>query len=120
MPCCSRPGSISVMKQAYCSAVMRRTRWRMAASCSAGVIPAGSGLVTPRSVRICKPPTRTMKNSSRFEPVMARNFSRSSSGIVGSHASSSTRWLNSSQLSSRLMYLTRRVVAHVCLSCLAA
>ena len=53
---------------------------------------------------LLQPPTRTMKNSSRFELKMARNLSRSSSGTVGSCASSSTRRLNSSQLSSRLMY----------------
>src|SRR5581483_6019000 len=50
------------------------------------------------------PPTRTMKNSSRFELKMARNLSRSSIGTVGSWASSSTRRLNSSQLRSRLTY----------------
>ena len=35
---------------------------------------------------------------------MARNFTRSSSGWVVSCAWANTRWLNSSQLSSRLMY----------------
>ena len=48
--------------------------------------------------------TRTMKNSSRLVPVIARNLTRSSSGCDGSCACASTRWLNSSQLSSRLMY----------------
>src|SRR5512145_1257353 len=47
--------------------------------------------------------TRTMKNSSRFELKIARNFTRSSSGTLGSWASSSTRRLNSSHDSSRLM-----------------
>src|SRR5215467_1001070 len=46
--------------------------------------------------------TRTMKNSSRFELKMERNFTRSSSGTLGSCASSSTRRLNSSHDSSRL------------------
>src|SRR5688572_2676552 len=46
--------------------------------------------------------TRTMKNSSRFALKMARNFTRSSSGTLGSWASSSTRRLNSSHDSSRL------------------
>ena len=44
-----------------------------------------------------------MKNSSRFVPVMAKNFTRSSSGCDWSRACASTRSLNSSQLSSRLM-----------------
>src|SRR6266568_584942 len=46
--------------------------------------------------------TRTMKNSSRFELKMERNFTRSSRGTFGSCASSSTRWLNSSHDKSRL------------------
>ncbi len=45
--------------------------------------------------------TRTIKNSSRFEDVMLRNFSRSKRGIVLSRASLNTRLLNKSQLSSR-------------------
>ena len=48
--------------------------------------------------------TRTMKNSSRLVPTMARNFTRSRSGCDGSWACASTRRLNSSQLISRLMY----------------
>src|SRR6266446_9136100 len=51
------------------------------------------------------PATRISKNSSRFELKMQRNFTRSISGWVGSCASSRTRRLNSSQLSSRLMKL---------------
>ena len=47
--------------------------------------------------------TRTMKNSSRLVAEMARNFTRSSSGCVGSDAWASTRRLNSSQLSSLLI-----------------
>src|SRR5438034_1904553 len=46
--------------------------------------------------------TRTMKDSSKFELKMARNFTRSSRGTLGSCASSSTRRLNSSHDSSRL------------------
>src|SRR5213082_3379415 len=42
-----------------------------------------------------------MKNSSRLLAKMARNLTRSSSGTAGSSASSSTRWLKRSQLSSR-------------------
>jgi hypothetical protein len=43
-----------------------------------------------------------MKNSSRFELTMARNFTRSKSGTSSESASESTRSLNSSQLNSRL------------------
>jgi len=45
-----------------------------------------------------------MKNSSRLELVMARNFAASRSGMPGRTASPSTRELNSSHESSRLMY----------------
>ncbi len=49
------------------------------------------------------PATRTSKNSSRLDAQIDRNRSRSSRGFDGSRASSSTRSLKSSQLSSRLM-----------------
>ena len=58
-----------------------------------------SGDTRERSKRF---PTRTMKNSSRLLAKMAMNFSRSSRGTDSSPASSSTRRLNRSQLSSRL------------------
>src|SRR3954451_22465007 len=45
-----------------------------------------------------------MKNSSRFEETIARNFTRSSSGTSGSSASCSTRSLKSIHDSSRLKY----------------
>ena len=47
-------------------------------------------------------PTRTIKNSSKLEDVMAINFNRSRIGVVSTSASRSTRRLNFSQLSSRL------------------
>ncbi|MFN7979499.1 MAG: hypothetical protein U0P30_15295 [Vicinamibacterales bacterium] len=47
--------------------------------------------------------TRTMKNSSRLVAEIERNFTRSSRGCEMSDACASTRRLNSSQLSSRLM-----------------
>src|SRR6266478_8533009 len=47
--------------------------------------------------------TRTIKNSSRLELKMARNFTRSRSGTEGSLASSKTRRLNSSHERSRLI-----------------
>ena len=43
-----------------------------------------------------------MKNSSRFDAMIAANFARSSSGLRASAASSSTRSLNASHDSSRL------------------
>src|SRR5439155_606311 len=51
------------------------------------------------------PATRISKNSSKFELKIVRNLTRSISGCVGSCASSSTRRLNSNQLSSRLTKL---------------
>src|SRR6185437_2884594 len=49
-----------------------------------------------------------MKNSSRLELKIDRNLTRSNSGFEPSTASSSTRALNSSQLSSRLMKCSER------------
>ena len=75
----------------------------MAASCSAAVRPsAGVSATLPESCCF-RPATRIMKNSSRFDATIDRNFSRSRSGTEGSRASSRTRLLNSSQDSSRLM-----------------
>ena len=51
-----------------------------------------------------RPETRTMKNSSRFVLRMARNFTRSSSGVCSSRACSKTRHWKASSESSRLMY----------------
>ena len=48
--------------------------------------------------------TRIIKNSSKFEAEIAKNFNLSIMGFVLSCASSSTRSLNSSQLNSRLAY----------------
>ncbi len=49
----------------------------MAASCSAGSMPSAAVSATPLASCCFRPATRTMKNSSRFEDVMAKNFSRS-------------------------------------------
>ncbi len=46
--------------------------------------------------------TRTMKNSSRLLLKIALNLACSSSGVRGSMAWASTRWLKSIQASSRL------------------
>src|ERR1700704_3550124 len=74
----------------------------MAASAPAGASPSSPGVRSPAAKRRLSAATRTMKNSSRFELKMARNFTRSSRGTLGSCASSSTRRLKSSHDSSRL------------------
>ena len=66
-----------------------------------GVVPMFEGTASPVTMRRFRPATRTMKNSSRLLAKIARKFARSSSGTFGSSASSRTRWLNASQLSSR-------------------
>ncbi len=66
-----------------------------------GVRPSGPGWVIPASIWRQMPATRTIKNSSQLLETMARNFTRSSRGTVGSSASSSTRSLKSSQANSR-------------------
>src|SRR5208283_645983 len=80
---------------------MRRTRLTMARKVSVPVNPSSERSTTSLSICCFSPATRTSKNSSRFELVMQKNFKRSSKGLFGSR-DSSTRWLNSSQLSSRL------------------
>src|ERR1035437_1039834 len=52
-------------------------------------------------MRCMRPAWRTSTYSSKLEPVMARNLTRSSSGLEGSSASSSTRRLNCIQDRSR-------------------
>jgi hypothetical protein len=73
----------------------------MARSCSWGVMPSGGVSRIVRWVWAWRPATRTMKNSSRFEAKIPRNFSRSKIGTSGDAPSASTRALNSSQDSSR-------------------
>ena len=53
----------------------------MARICSAGVMPSGPVSVTFFSICRFRPATRTMKNSSRFEPTNDRNINRSSRGL---------------------------------------
>jgi hypothetical protein len=65
--------------------------------------PVGPVWVEPSSSSCFSPATRISKNSSRLLDEMHRNFSRSSSGTRGSRLCASTRWLNSSEDSSRLM-----------------
>ena len=70
----------------------------------AGAACGPSGDTSRRLEATCcfRPPIRFMKNSSRFEPKMETNLSRSRSGFEGSRASARTRSLKSSQESSRL------------------
>ncbi len=58
----------------------------------------------PVAIRRIRPATRTLKNSSMPLAKIDSNRTRSSSGTFGSSASSRTRWLNRSQLSSRSRY----------------
>jgi hypothetical protein len=91
-----------VAQRAHARSVSRRTISRTIRSCSAGESPSALRSATDASICSCRPETRIMKNSSRFEWKMARNFIRSSSGHDGSIASSSTRRLNASHEISRL------------------
>ena len=89
------------------------TRW-MALKVSVGLRPSGPTSLVSLSICCLMPATRISKNSSRFELKMVRNLTRSISGWVGSCASSRTRRLNSSQLSSRLMKFSGAENRDVC------
>ncbi len=83
-PGCARARARPPSRQTrYCSATMAWARVLMAASCSAAVSPSGGVSATLPESCCLSPATRTMKNSSRFEATIARNFSRSTSGTVG-------------------------------------
>ena len=103
MSCSARAGCSTVVQQLDMSRIICAARSRMASSCCPVSSPSGD--TSPKAARNLRSrvATRTMKNSSRFVATIDRNFTRSSSGWVGSSAWSRTRWLNSSQLSSRLM-----------------
>ena len=74
--------------------------------CSSGLNPVRrSAFSGSRRARCINMPIRTRKNSSWLDWKIIRNLSRSRSGTVLSSASCRTRWLNSSQLSSRLIYV---------------
>ena len=89
-------------RQEYCLSINSWVFFSSAAESSLGVRPESSGLEYPDLICPFTPATRTIKNSSRLEPVMARKFRRSIIGLSFSCASSSTRALKSIQLSSRL------------------
>src|SRR5438094_10447104 len=75
----------------------------MRSKSSVGLNPSGPKSLVSLSICCLIPATRISKNSSRFELKIVRNLTRSMRGWIGSCASSSTRRLNSSQLSSRLI-----------------
>src|SRR5437588_9114549 len=75
----------------------------MALNVSVGDIPSGPMSLVSLWICCLMPATRISKNSSRLLLKMVMNLTRSISGWVGSCASSRTRRLNSSQLSSRLI-----------------
>src|SRR6266404_3484961 len=103
MPFLVSSGSSSSFQSAYCAATSSRTMRWMLWKVSVGLKPSAATSLVSLSTCCLMPATRISKNSSRFELKMERNLTRSSSGWVGSCASSRTRRLNSSQLSSRLM-----------------
>ena len=76
-------------------------RSRMSRSVSCGVRPSGERGAIPDAAWSISPATRTMKNSSRLLDSIEQKFTRSSSGTLGSDASSKTRASKSSRDSSR-------------------
>ncbi len=101
MPSRRRAGWICSVKHAACRAVSRPARSSVRFSTWPGRWTLTPSTGSPAAIRRMRPATLTMKNSSRLLAKMARNLTRSSNGTVSSSASSSTRWLNRSQLSSR-------------------
>ena len=91
------------MRQRRCCRTSSRTDLGDGAELRLGVMPSAVRSTMPAATCCLSPATRTWKNSSRLLLKMPRNLSRSSSGVRGSSASWSTRRLNSSQESSRLM-----------------
>src|SRR5438477_6147595 len=103
MPFFARVGAMSSFQSAYSVATIScAVRW-MALKVSVGLRPSAPTSLVSLSICCLMPATRISKNSSRLELKIVRNLTRSMSGCVGSCASSRTRRLNSSQLSSRLV-----------------
>ena len=99
----SSAGTRTSLNTRYCSSTRACARWLMSRSRSIDESPSAPRWFCPSSTTFCSPATRISKNSSRLELEMHRNLSRSSKGSRSSLACSSTRWLNSSSDSSRLM-----------------
>ncbi len=100
----TRAGSTDSLKHSACRAASSPAVSSVFSRISVGCRPLALSTGSPADMRRIRPATRTMKNSSRLLAKMARNRTRSSSGMASSSASSSTRWLNRSQLSSRSRY----------------
>ena len=98
----SNSSSRSVCQWSCCSSCRCWASVAISSSCSDGVRPSALCLVMPARSWPLRPATRTMKNSSRLLAEIETNRMRSSSGWLGLPASSSTRMLNCSQLTSRL------------------
>ena len=103
MPSAARSGEIRFFHSCDCAVVSSSTRSRIAASPSWGDSPSSERTESPDAAWSIRPATRTMKNSSRLDEKIEQNFTRSSSGVDSSAASSSTRALKSSHESSRLI-----------------
>ena len=97
-------------RRAGSSTSLNSLAWRSCRRCASALIslstscgesPEDAITASPVAIRRFSPATRTMKNSSRFEAKMAIKLTRSSNCMVGSSASSRTRWLKASQDSSR-------------------
>ena len=87
----------------YCWATSSWAATVIRDSCSEAVSPAISFFVYFAFTMSFRDATRTMKNSSRLDAVMLKNFRRSNRGICLSLASDSTLLSNKSQLSSLLV-----------------
>src|SRR4051794_31244980 len=101
IPASSRAGSTRSRYVEACAACNSWARREIPPRTSRGSRPLAAVTARPVAMRRLRPATRTMKNSSRLLAKIARNRVRSSSGILGSRASSSTRSLNASHDSSR-------------------
>ncbi len=77
----ARSGSSDVVSTRYARRAIWRARMRITSSCSAGVSPSGVRRVMPAATCSLDSATRVMKKSSWREPKMARNRTRSSSGM---------------------------------------
>ena len=104
MPASANAGSNRSAKQCACLFASSRAMPRVFSRIWSGALPLTLSTGRPVAIRRIRPATRTMKNSSRALAKIDSNLTRSSSGTFGSSASSSTRWANRSQLSSRSRY----------------
>ena len=81
MSCRASSGLIRSVNTAACRPESSPVLVSVLCSSSTGVWPDGMFTGKPAAIRRISPATRTMKNSSRLEAKMARNRTRSSSGV---------------------------------------